>query len=112
LPLITARTPKRRAVHAVRLASAASAPILLSDGAALLAVRRFFFTQNYDQEAVNTFGPFVLSPLITFPVSQQSPVSALDDIGIGVYGQGTVTFADRFDASAGAASTTSRRTPS
>ncbi len=86
----------------VRLASAADAEVRLTDGASLQwQTGVFFFTQNYDQDAANTFGPFVLSPLLTFPVTQRSPLSALDDIGVGVYGQGTVTFANRFDASAG-----------
>ena len=30
----------------------------------------FLFTQNYDQDAVNTFAPFVLSPFLPFPVNQ------------------------------------------
>ena len=51
----------------------------------------FIFTQNYSQDAVNSFAPFVL-PGVTFPVDQHSPQSALDDHGIGVYGQGTFTF--------------------
>jgi iron complex outermembrane receptor protein len=61
-----------------------------------------FFTQNYEQDAVNSFSPFLLSPFIAFPVSQHSPLSTLDDLGVGVYGQGTWTFRDRLDLSAGA----------
>jgi iron complex outermembrane receptor protein len=61
----------------------------------------FVFTQNYDQDAVNAFSPFVVSPLVPIPVSQHSPQSALDDKGIGVYGQATATF-DRLDVTAGA----------
>ena len=58
----------------VRLASAANAPVRLSDGAALRWQSGvFFFTQNYDQEAVNNFSPFVLSPFVPFPVAQTSP---------------------------------------
>ena len=40
----------------------------------------------------------MLSPLVPFPVSQHSPQSALDDCGVGVYGQGTLTFSDKLDA--------------
>ena len=62
----------------------------------------FVFTQNYDQEAVNSFAPFLLSPFLGFPVSQHSPQSALDDIGVGVYGQGTLTFVENLDLTVGA----------
>ena len=53
----------------------------------------FVFTQDYTQDAVNNFAPFVLSPALTFPVSQHSPQSALDDRGVGVYGKVTVSCA-------------------
>jgi iron complex outermembrane receptor protein len=62
----------------------------------------FVFTQNYDQDAVNNFSPFVLSPFLNVPVAQHSPISSLDDRGLGVYGQGTWTFSNRFDLTAGA----------
>ena len=52
----------------------------------------FLFTQNYEQDAVNTFAPFVLSPFIRLRRRASTrPQSALDDVGVGVYGQGTVT---------------------
>src|SRR5262249_43459453 len=83
-----------------RFASADGAPIRLSDAARLRWQSGvFLFTQDYKQDAVNSFSPFVVAP---FPVSQHSPRSALDDFGIGVFGQGTVTFSDRFDLIAGA----------
>jgi iron complex outermembrane receptor protein len=86
----------------VRLASAPNARVGMTGGAALAwQTGVFFFTQNYDQEAVNAFSPFVLSPMLTVPVVQTSPLAALDDMGVGVYGQGTLTFAERVDASAG-----------
>ena len=82
----------------VRLASAANAAVRLADAATLRwQTGVFFFTQNYDQEAVNNFSPFVLSPFVPFPVSQTSPQAALDDVGIGVYGQGMLTFAEKLD---------------
>ena len=62
----------------------------------------FYFTQDYTQDAINSFSPQVLSPYIPYPVNQHSPQSALDDEGIGVYGQGTLTFGDAFDLSFGA----------
>ncbi len=49
----------------VRLASAAAAPIALSSTASLKwQAGVFFFSQNYDQSAVNSLAPFVLSPQI------------------------------------------------
>jgi len=87
----------------VRLASAANAPLRLSD-----AVRFkwqtgvVFFTQHYDQLAVNTISPFVLSRFINFPVAQTSPDAALDDRGAAVFGQGTFTISDRLDLTVGA----------
>jgi hypothetical protein len=61
----------------------------------------FVFTQAYTQDAVNNFAPFVLSPALGFPVHQTSPQSALDDHGVGVYGQGTLTFWHKLDAIVG-----------
>jgi iron complex outermembrane receptor protein len=86
----------------VRLANAAAAPIKLSNAAALRwQTGVFFFTQNYDQTAVNNFAPFVLSPFIAFPVAQTSPEAQLDDRGFGAYGQGTITLNERLDVTAG-----------
>ncbi|OFW36010.1 MAG: hypothetical protein A3F70_18380 [Acidobacteria bacterium RIFCSPLOWO2_12_FULL_67_14] len=62
----------------------------------------FLFTQDYEQDAVNTYSPFVLSPFVSFPVAQHSPQSTLDDAGVGVYGQGTATLNDRLDLTLGA----------
>jgi len=87
----------------IRLASAASAPATLSDRLTLKwQTGVFFFTQDYEQDAVNHFAPRLLSPLLAFPVSQHSPQSKLDDFGIGVYGQGTGTFREKLDVSIGA----------
>jgi iron complex outermembrane recepter protein len=86
----------------VRVASAAAAPLRLGANAALRwQAGAFVFTQNYEQDAVNRFSPFVLSPFVTFPVSQTSPLAALDDAGVGLYGQGTVTVGQRLDVTAG-----------
>jgi iron complex outermembrane receptor protein len=83
----------------VRFASAEDARIELGANASLRwQGGLFLFTQNYDQNATNSFSPFVFAP---FAVDQTSPLSALDDFGIGLFGQGTITFADRFDVSAG-----------
>ncbi len=87
----------------VRLASAAAAPVRLTSGASLKwQTGVFFFSQQYEQDAINTFSPFLLSPLVGFEVDQHTPSGTLDDLGVGLYGQGTVTFNERFDLSLGA----------
>ena len=86
----------------VRVASSANAPARLSDAVALRwQAGVFFFTQNYDQDAVNTFSPFVLSQFLPFTVSQQSPLSSLDDRGIGLFGQATAVLNDKVDITGG-----------
>jgi iron complex outermembrane recepter protein len=61
----------------------------------------FLFSQNYTQDAVNSFSPFVLSQFLPFAIDQHSPQSALDDHGVGVYGRATFTFNSRLDAAIG-----------
>jgi iron complex outermembrane receptor protein len=86
----------------VRVASAANAPLHVSKSVPLRwQAGVFVFTQNYDQDAINSFAPFVLSPFIAVPVSQTSPRASLDDVGLGVYGQGTATVGSRLDLTAG-----------
>jgi iron complex outermembrane receptor protein len=84
----------------LRFASSDGSAIALSDTARLRwQAGLFLFTQDYTQDAVNSYSSMVIA---SFPVSQHSPRSALDDFGLGVFGQGTVTFNDRFDLIAGA----------
>lgn len=56
------------------------------------------FTQRYDQDAINIYGAYVLSPLVPVPVTQRSPSASLDDAGVGAYGETTFTFGRVFDA--------------
>ena len=105
LPLIVRDNSEKdvQFTQEVRLASAAAAPLRMSPNVALRwQAGVSVFTQNYEQDAVNTFSPFLLSPFIPFPVTQHSPLSSLDDAGFGAYGQGTWTVRDRVDLSAGA----------
>lgn len=105
LPLIT-RDNKEKDVQftqEMRFASAAGAPARLGDRVRLRwQTGAFFFSQNYDQDAINNYAPFLLSPQLGFPVAQHSPRSALNDRGVGVYGQTTATFAENFDLTFGA----------
>ncbi|OFW37620.1 MAG: hypothetical protein A3J29_00490 [Acidobacteria bacterium RIFCSPLOWO2_12_FULL_67_14b] len=85
-----------------RLASPENAPARLSDNVMFKWQGGVeFFKQNYDQLAINNLGAFVLSPQIPFPVAQTSPQSAIDDTGVGVFGQGTLTFHDKADLTVG-----------
>ena len=53
----------------VRLASAANAPLRLSDATMLRwQAGAFLFRQGYDQDAVNSYAPFVLSPQLPISV--------------------------------------------
>jgi iron complex outermembrane receptor protein len=86
----------------VRIASSETSPLRLGNAIQLKwQTGVFFFTQNYDQDAVNNYSPGLLSPMVLFPVTQHTPLSALDDVGVGVYGQATTTFNDSFDLTAG-----------
>ena len=63
--------------------------------------RACFFTQNYDQDATRNFSAGFLSPFFPFPVVQTSPQAELGDVGVGLFGQGVVTLAERVDLTAG-----------
>lgn len=85
-----------------RLASAASSPVKLSERIGLRwQTGVFFFTQDYDQLAVNSVAPFVLSPFVGVPVEWTTPDATLNDNGFGLYGQGTFAIGSRFEATAG-----------
>jgi iron complex outermembrane recepter protein len=84
-----------------RFASAKNVSVALADNLALKwQAGAFFFTQNYEQLAVNTYSPGVL-PFGPFPVDEHSPEAQLDDHGIGIYGRATMTFNRSLDAIVG-----------
>jgi iron complex outermembrane recepter protein len=104
-PLLTRTNAEKdtQFTEEVRFASAPGGAVKLSDAATLKwQGGLFLFMQNYDQDAVNNFSPGVLSQFLPFPISQTSPQAALDDTGVGLYGQGTVAFKDRLDLTFGA----------
>jgi iron complex outermembrane receptor protein len=105
LPLVT-RNNKEDAsqfTEEFRVASSRTAAVPLSDRATLRwQAGVFVFTQSYAQDAVNNYSPFVLSQFLSFPISQHSPDAALDDRGVGVYGQATFTVAKNLDLVVGA----------
>lgn len=82
----------------VRIASPENAPLQLSDTVTLKWQGGLeYFNQNYEQLAVNSLSPFVLSPMIPFAVAQTSPESAIDSSGIGLFGHATVTLKEKAD---------------
>lgn len=90
----------------VRVASSVMHPVQLSDAIKLgWQAGALFFTQNYNQDAQNTYSPLLLSLQYMSPISfslvDTSPLAELDDIGIGVYGQGTFSVGDKLDLIAG-----------
>jgi iron complex outermembrane receptor protein len=100
LPLVTRTNAEKdfQFTTEARVASSKSAPIAIADHVAMRwQAGLFVFTQNYEQDAVNSYSPFVLSQFLNFPIVQHSPQSALDDVGVGVYGQGTWTFSKTLD---------------
>jgi iron complex outermembrane receptor protein len=105
LPLVTRSNAEKdtQFTQELRFASGPAGAVKLSDAATLKWQGGvFLFTQNYDQDAVNNFSPGVLNEFIPFAVAQHSPQAALDDTGVGLYGQGTVAFRDRVDLTFGA----------
>src|SRR5262245_21164419 len=104
-PLITRDNSEKdlQFTQEVRFASSGGAPSRIADKVTLRwQTGVFLFTQNYDQDAINHFAPFLLSPQLNFPINQHSPQSALDDVGVGVYGQTTATFSENLDLTVGA----------
>jgi iron complex outermembrane receptor protein len=103
-PLLFRRNAEKDAqfTQEIRFASAPSAALKLSDAASLKwQAGVFLFRQNYEQDAVNSYGAAVLSPFIPIPVDQHSPQAELDDTGVGLYGQGTIAL-NKVDITLGA----------
>jgi outer membrane receptor protein involved in Fe transport len=110
LPLAT-RSNKEESLQftqEVRFANSAAAPIRLGKSATLSwQGGLFLFTQNYDQDARNVYSPLLIAQQFNIPVAfapavtEQSPLAELDDVGVGVFGHGTVRLGDRLDLIAG-----------
>jgi iron complex outermembrane receptor protein len=86
----------------VRFASPEAAPLRVSDTITLKWQGGIeYFNQAYEQLAVNTLSPFVLSPFIPFAVAQTSPESAIDSAGFGMFAHGTMNYSDVIDLTFG-----------
>ena len=104
LPLATRNNKEEdfQFTQEIRFASPQNAPMAVRDNVMLKWQGGVtFFKQNYDQLAVNNLAAFVLSPQIPFPVGQTSPQAAIDNTGIGIFGQGTLTFNDKTNLTLG-----------
>jgi iron complex outermembrane receptor protein len=104
LPLVRRANAERdhQFTQEFRVSSGKSAAHALSKDVSLTwQAGLFIFDQSYSQDAVNSFSPFVLSPFVSFPVDQHSPQSALDDTGVGVYGQATFALTHGLSARVG-----------
>ncbi|MCL2647855.1 MAG: TonB-dependent receptor [Phycisphaerales bacterium] len=80
------------------LASPKDRPLALNDNVKLAwLVGAFGFVSDYGQDAVNN-----LSPALQQPVSQVGSLAAINQRGIGIFGQATLTLYDKLDLIAGA----------
>jgi iron complex outermembrane recepter protein len=85
----------------VRFASTDASRMKVSTNASLKwQAGVFLFTQNYDQDAVNDLQPALTQAPVA--IAQHSPQAALDDVGVGFFGQGTLTLGEKVDLVAGA----------
>jgi iron complex outermembrane receptor protein len=104
LPLVTRhnREESTQFTEEIRIASPTNAPLQVSDTVTLRWQGGLeFFHQGYDQDARNNLAPFVLSPQISFPVTQRSPIASITDNAFGLFGQGTLAVNDQLDLTAG-----------
>jgi iron complex outermembrane receptor protein len=85
----------------VRISSPDNAPLAFGSTMVKWQAGVDYFSQAYDQVAVNSFSPFVLDPRVGFPVAMHSPEADIDSSGIGLFGRATVSFNDKADLTAG-----------
>jgi iron complex outermembrane recepter protein len=89
----------------------AAAPVKLSDSVSLAWQAGVFgFTQDFEQDAVNTYSAFVLSQFAPFPIRQHTPKGTIDEFGLAAFGHTTLTFNNKLDLSVGARADRERKT--
>lgn len=103
LPLATRSNGEkdRQFTQEVRISSPDNAPLAIGSMMLKWQAGVDYFNQNYDQDAVNALGAFVLSPQVNFPVAMHSPEASIDSNGIGLYGRATLTVNDKADVTVG-----------
>jgi len=85
----------------VRLASGASRHRLTNNVSLGWQTGVFLYTQNYEQDNVTVYPPFLLSPSVLVEAREHFPQSELRDKGIGVYGQTTATIGESLNLTFG-----------
>jgi iron complex outermembrane receptor protein len=85
----------------VRVSNPNNAPIAVGSTMIRWQAGVEYFSQKYNQDAVNTLSAFVLSPQIPFPVAMHSPEASVDSAGIGLFARTTVSVNDHADLTAG-----------
>ena len=103
LPLATRNNAEddRQFTQEIRLASPENAPLAFGSTMVKWQAGVEYFNQAYNQDAVNMFSPFVLSPQLNFPVSMHSPEASIDNSGVGIFGRASLSFNDRASVTAG-----------
>jgi iron complex outermembrane receptor protein len=89
----------------------AAAPVTLSDAAALTwQLGVFGFTQDYEQDAINTIGAMLPPFFAPFPIRMHTPKGTIDDFGLAAFGHATLTLNSKFDIGVGARADRERKT--
>ena len=104
MPLATRRNQEEdtQFTQEVRVSSPDNAPVALAEALMLKWQAGVeYFNQGYEQDAVNTLAPFVLSPQVPLQIALHSPQSTIDNSGIGIFGRATLTLNDKADITAG-----------
>jgi iron complex outermembrane receptor protein len=96
-PLMTRKNEERQNqfTQEFQVASAEDKPVRVAENLDLSwQSGLFLFTQDYEQDSVNTLSPFITGA----PVPLDDIAAAdLEDWGMGIYAQGKLTFLERFD---------------
>ncbi|MEO6222327.1 MAG: TonB-dependent receptor, partial [Vicinamibacterales bacterium] len=110
LPFLT-RENAEQATQFTQELRLASAPVRLSDTTSLSWQAGVFgFTQDYEQDAVNTYAAGLISQFLPFPIQKHTPQGTIDDFGLAAFGHTTLTFNNRVDLTLGARADRERKT--
>ncbi len=85
----------------VRVSSPDNAPMALGSAMLKWQAGIEYFNQDYNQDAINNLGAFVLSPQVNSPVRLHSPEAEITTAGIGLFARATLTFMEKADVTAG-----------
>lgn len=110
LPFLT-RDNSEEATQFTQEFRLASAPVRLSGSTSLTWQAGVFgFSQDYEQDAVNTIGAQLPPFFAPFSIRLHNPKGTIDEFGLAAFGNATMTFNNRFDVSLGARADRERKT--